>query len=174
MAHVAPRVDVGSAQLARRLRDFLQAELPAYMVPAQFVFHGALPHSHAGKLDRAALEAQTQPAARRPSGLGANFGEQIGAFWRQLLPAAGQTIDESFWAAGGDSLKLVQLSLGVEEIVDRPLSLPLFLKDPTLRGLLDAVAEFGGGQHRAPAATARHAGPKTTEDQTTDRRGRAA
>lgn len=142
VAHVAPRVDVGSAQLARRLRDFLQAELPAYMVPAQFVFHGALPHSHAGKLDRAALEAQTQPAARRPSGLGANFGEQIGAFWRELLPAAGQTIDESFWAAGGNSLKLVQLSLGVEEIVDRPLSLPLFLKDPTLRGLLDAVAEL--------------------------------
>jgi amino acid adenylation domain-containing protein len=140
VAHVAARVDAGSAQFAARLRDFLQGELPAYMVPAQFVFHGALPHTHAGKLDRAVLEAQTQPAARRPSGSAARFGEQIGAFWRELLPAAGKTIDESFWAAGGDSLKLVQLSLGVEEITDRPLSLPLFLKDPTLRGLLDAVA----------------------------------
>ena len=132
-----------SANLAGILRDFLRAELPAYMIPSKFIFLTKLPHTYAGKVDRAALAARPPgpPSPRRLSTT-RSFDNKLHTLWRDLLPSAGDDeTDKSFWDLGGDSLKLIQLSLGVEEMIGRHLSLPAFLRDPTLHGLRNAVQE---------------------------------
>ena len=132
-----------SAQLESHLRDFLRAELPAYMIPSEFIFHTSLPQTYAGKIDRATLEARMplpSPRHRLPSAQ--LFDDELLTLWRELLPAAGNDgKDKTFWESGGNSLKLIQLSLGVEDIMGRQLSLPAFLIDPTLRGLKNALED---------------------------------
>jgi thioesterase domain-containing protein len=132
-----------SAQLEGHLRDFLRAELPAYMIPSEFIFHTSLPQTYAGKIDRATLEARTpRPSPRHRLPSAQLFDDELLTLWRELLPAAGNDgKDKTFWESGGDSLKLIQLSLGVEDIMGRQLSLPAFLTDPTLRGLKNALED---------------------------------
>jgi amino acid adenylation domain-containing protein len=140
VAHIA--TPKASAELEGHLRDFLCAELPAYMIPSKFIFHTSLPHTYADKVDRAALSART-PRPPRPQQLPSvrPFDNELRTLWRDLLPAAGNGTDKTFWESGGDSLKLIQLSLGVEDIMGRQLSLPAFLTDPTLRGLKNALED---------------------------------
>src|SRR5262249_44961358 len=45
----------------------------------------------------------------------------------------------TFWDLGGDSLRLVQLTLGVEELTGLPLPISTFLLDPTLSALCEIV-----------------------------------
>ncbi len=131
------------AQLEVHLRDFLRAELPAYMIPSEFIFHTRLPQTYAGKIDRAALAARTPlPSPRHRLPPAQLIDDGLHALWRELLPAAGNDgKDKTFWEAGGNSLKLIQLSLAVEEITGRQLSLPTFLVDPTLHGLRSALKD---------------------------------
>ena len=142
VAHVV--TDASSAQLTDRLRDFLNAELPTYMIPSEFVFHKNLPRTGAGKLDRVVLAAHTsRTTASLPRPCTGSFNDELVLLWHDLLPKGRDgEMDTSFWELGGDSLTLIQLSLGVEEITGRQLSLPAFLKDPTLDGLLNAVEEL--------------------------------
>ena len=138
VAHIASSAT--STELLGPLRDFLRAQLPAYMIPSDYIFYASLPHTYAGKIDRAALSVHPlrPPPERRPSVQ--TFDSQLLALWHEILPAA-ENIEtgKTFWDLGGDSLKLIQLSLGVEEITGQILSLPTFLMDPTLRGLRDAL-----------------------------------
>ena len=154
IAHIA--TPKSSAELEGHLRDFLRAELPAYMIPSEFIFHISLPQTYAGKVDRAALSARTpRPPPRQQLPSVRQFDNELRALWRELLPTAAKGMDKTFWESGGDSLKLIQLSLGVEEITGRQLSLPAFLIDPTLRGLNntfeDAVSAWSEQPQRTSA-----------------------
>jgi amino acid adenylation domain-containing protein len=135
VAHIATAS--ASAELTDQLRDFLRAELPAYMIPAEFIFHARLPHTYAGKVDRAVLAAHT-PRSLTPQTIpfAGSLDSQLRMLWYELFPREGDVdADKSFWALGGDSLKLIQLVLGFEEATGQHLSLPAFLRDPTFHGL---------------------------------------
>ena len=130
--------------LADHLRSFLRDELPAYMIPAKFIFHTSLPHTHTGKIDRPVLSSQASVpglSTRPPPPSSEAFADALHKLWNDLLQSAvAASSGDSFWELGGDSLKLIQLSLGVEEVTGKPLPMPTFLMDPTLRGLRNAVA----------------------------------
>jgi amino acid adenylation domain-containing protein len=60
--------------------------------------------------------------------------------WYELLPAAWHApMEETFWELGGDSLKMVQLSVAVEKITNRYMPLTAFLFKPTLQYLCEVV-----------------------------------
>ncbi|TRX76806.1 non-ribosomal peptide synthetase [Pseudomonas mangiferae] len=93
------------AALRTALRAHLQAQLPDYMVPAQWVMLDAFPLGPNGKLDRTAL-----PAPSEDAGDGA-FAEPVGALeqrladlWRRVLGISRVGRDDNFFALGGHSL----------------------------------------------------------------------
>jgi amino acid adenylation domain-containing protein len=62
--------------------------------------------------------------------------------WHDLLPAAWQAPKgETFWNLFGDSLKILELSVAVEEIAGRYIPLSAFQLDPTLLSLCQAVCK---------------------------------
>jgi amino acid adenylation domain-containing protein/non-ribosomal peptide synthase protein (TIGR01720 family) len=90
------------------LRRFAAKRLPDYMVPAQLVVLERLPLTASGKLDRAALP--------EPEFTGAEYRAPRSAVERVLAEVyadvlgAGQVgVDDDFFAAGGDSIRSIQV-----------------------------------------------------------------
>ncbi|TGE21484.1 amino acid adenylation domain-containing protein [Hymenobacter aquaticus] len=91
------------------LRTGLLAQLPAYMVPSQFVQLAALPVTANGKLDRAALPDPGQQGRR-----GAHYQAPQGAVetalatvWASVLRRENISRQDNFYDLGGDSIKSI-------------------------------------------------------------------
>jgi amino acid adenylation domain-containing protein len=142
VAHIVPAKDCDD--FPGELRSYLGVQLPAYMLPSQFVFHEYLPLTPNGKVDRTALantHSQSQNAERSQIEAGGDGLEiALSRLWHSLLPAAGNSPkDATFSNIGGDSLLVVRLMLGVEEIINQRLEVSAFLIQPTFPGLCQAV-----------------------------------
>ena len=91
------------------LLAFAAERLPAFMVPAELVVLERLPLTTTGKIDRAALPS---PAARpatpvRPPG---NLLETtLLEIWSEVLGAREVSVDDDFFALGGDSIISLQI-----------------------------------------------------------------
>jgi len=140
VAHIVPAKAGGDC--SGELRSHLGERLPAYMLPSQFVFHEHFPLTPYGKVDRAALAGPTskkiEPVQIDADGDGLKIA--LSRLWHSLLPAAGSSSKEAaFSNLGGDSLLMVKLMLGVEEITNQRLEVSTFLLQPTFSGLCQAV-----------------------------------
>ncbi len=107
-----------------RLREFLQAKLPEYMIPSAFVVLESLPLTANGKVDRACLpapEALLHPGERvAPRDL---VELQLVQIWEDLLGRAPIGVTDNFFDLGGHSLLAVRL---MARLADRfALHLPL-------------------------------------------------
>jgi amino acid adenylation domain-containing protein len=119
VAYVAPALGraLSSAEISRKLKE----QLPAYMVPSDFVVLDALPLTSNGKLDRAALPAPNRRdsvdsyrAPRNP------IEEMLCEMFAEVLQRERVSIDDNFFELGGHSLLATRLvsrirnTLGVE------------------------------------------------------------
>ncbi len=94
------------------LRAFLQATLPPAMVPAAVVLLEDLPLTPSGKLDRRALPAPEQAAARASTGGAARTPAeaQLAAVWAEVLRIERVGVHDDFFALGGDSILAIQIT----------------------------------------------------------------
>ncbi|MFJ9543719.1 amino acid adenylation domain-containing protein [Streptomyces sp. NPDC101225] len=101
-------VDVLAGASAAELRTFTAARLPDYMVPSAFVALDRLPLGPTGKLDRAALPEPefTGAAYRAPR---TETEQIITAAYADVLGVDRVGVDDDFFAAGGDSLRSIQV-----------------------------------------------------------------
>ncbi|MFF7385237.1 amino acid adenylation domain-containing protein [Streptomyces griseoluteus] len=142
----------GRERSADELRDALGAGLPAYMVPAAFHWHAALPLTANGKIDRKALTRlaeQSTPAARDDAGDRAprtSAERRLAAAWAGLLGVPEDRIGRTdhFFDSGGTSLTAVKLTIAL----DRAVSLKDITRNPVLAdlaALLEGAAGPDGG-----------------------------
>ncbi|WP_108661738.1 non-ribosomal peptide synthetase [Acuticoccus kandeliae] len=138
---VAFYVPTGEPVAPARLTEALMAWLPAAMLPSETIPLADLPLTVSGKFDRTALAAlaarEAADAAARPAATGAMTGTEaeIGALWCQLLKVPSVAPSDSFFALGGDSLRLSELLVTVNERYGTTLMPARFRKLPDLAAL---------------------------------------
>ncbi|MGI5523378.1 amino acid adenylation domain-containing protein [Micromonospora sp. CA-259024] len=118
------------------IRDALATTLPVHMVPARLVSLPALPLTPNGKLDRRRLPAPAT-ATTDTSGTAARtpLERQIAAVWSEVLGIDDISIDDSFFALGGDSFAALRV---IRRIEPAPALLDLY-QHPTVRRLAAAL-----------------------------------
>jgi amino acid adenylation domain-containing protein len=149
-------LDPGEAEDPTAMRAALSGRLPDHMVPAVFVTLPEMPLTANGKLDRRALPAPEagrtlRPAYASPASAAERLLQEV---WQEVLGAERVGVLENFFAAGGDSMRAVQV---VAALRKRGMALTVrdLFEEPTIRGLAertDAAARTGG----APEAGVPH------------------
>ncbi len=128
------------------LRVFLQAKLPAYMVPSAFVLMDSLPLSPNGKVDRAALpapEAIQVSQAEGPNSPQSEIEQKIASVWQRVLGLKQVSVEDNFFDVGGDSLQLLEAHAELQKILSPDLVITDLFEYPTVRALAKHV---GGTQ----------------------------
>ncbi|MDQ0772819.1 amino acid adenylation domain-containing protein/non-ribosomal peptide synthase protein (TIGR01720 family) [Streptomyces aurantiacus] len=133
----APFRDVNS--LMKALRSYAADHLPEYMVPSAVVPLDRLPVTPSGKLDGAALPVPDYGAlssGRPPRDVRE---EVLCAAYAEVLGVRSATIDDDFFALGGDSITAIQLLIHA-----RRAGLRLSSRDVFRHRTVAALAEAAG------------------------------
>jgi acyl-coenzyme A synthetase/AMP-(fatty) acid ligase len=122
---------------------WLTARLPRYMVPARFVRVAGLPLLPGGKVDGRTLLAAVRDEPSDAADPAVYDDTELLRFlrvtWGELLGVPLPGLDADFFALGGDSLKLLELTLAVERHTGREASPAAFLQCPTIRHLATLI-----------------------------------
>ncbi len=121
-------------KLAPQLRQFLQKQLPDYMVPASFVMLDFLPLTPNGKIDRRSLPApvlkpETAENFVPPRTL---IEEILAQIWAEVLGLEQIGIYDNFLELGGHSLLAVQIISRVRQSYQIELPLRSLFESPTI------------------------------------------
>jgi amino acid adenylation domain-containing protein len=141
VAYVVPQDD--QMPTPSQLREFLQRDLPPYMVPTTFVMLDALPLTPSGKVDHRSLPA---PDGLRPE-VEAEYvaprnevEQQLASIWEEVLNVRPIGIHDNFFHVGGHSLLAVQVISRLRDAFDVDVPLRDLFEHPTVARLATAIA----------------------------------
>src|SRR5205085_34567 len=126
------------------LREFLQQQLPDYMVPADFLVLDEWPRTPTGKIDLQALSSppaapsQSKAACTPPQN---ELEQLIAGLWQEVLPVDEIGREDNFFDLGGHSLLLMKVNLKLKHHCGKEISLVEMFKYPTI----STLAEFLSG-----------------------------
>lgn len=145
VAFLAGDVDAGQrAAVETQLRASLGESLPAYMVPARFLWRDAIPLTPNGKVDRrglAAAEATSDELAAPdfpgsgPAELMDETEQRVAALWCQVLKREAVSANQEFARLGGDSIAAARLSLALRKEFGVSAPLVEIMRQRTVRAL---------------------------------------
>ncbi|WP_420128476.1 amino acid adenylation domain-containing protein [Longimicrobium sp.] len=116
-------------RLAAEIRDALEQELPAYLIPSAIVPLEKLPLTASGKVDHAALPAPRSPrSGTEPR----TYVEGVLAtIWKEVLGQEVVYLDDDFFELGGDSILAMRIVARVREMLKLSLPVPTLLEART-------------------------------------------
>jgi len=126
------------AGLGERLRSFLLAKLPDYMVPTTFVELPALPLTSNGKVDRKALvhmEHDPTPPAAEQVAPRSELEEQVAAMVKEVLGLEEVSVEQNFFDLGANSVHLVRLVNRLRKALNVELSVLEAFRCPNIAAL---------------------------------------
>jgi amino acid adenylation domain-containing protein len=126
------------------LMTYLQARLPAYMVPASYVLLERLPLTPHGKLDRQVLPAPERP--QRSLAPRTTLELQLVQIWETLFQQPHIGINENFFALGGHSLLITQLLVRLQTTFGALLPIASLFEAPTIAELASVLEAAQGRQ----------------------------
>jgi len=92
-----------------QLREYLNTELPDYMIPNYFVCLERIPLTSNGKVDRKQLPEPEAPAVEEYNATENETQVQLVEVWQQALNLKQVDIMDNFFRVGGDSIKAIRL-----------------------------------------------------------------
>ncbi|HXQ72872.1 MAG TPA: phosphopantetheine-binding protein [Pyrinomonadaceae bacterium] len=149
LAYVVPKSNQHLS--VAELRQFLQEQLPDYMVPADFIVLDEWPRTASGKIDLQALSSppeapsQNKTAHTPPQN---ELEELIAGFWREVLYVDEIDREDNFFDLGGHSLLLMKVNLKLKHHCGKEISLVEMFKYPTV----STLAEFLSGQQNGASS----------------------
>ncbi|MCY9420460.1 non-ribosomal peptide synthetase, partial [Bacillus paralicheniformis] len=127
---------------AANVRQFLEREMPDYMIPSYFVKLDRLPRTPSGKVDRSAL-----PEADGNLIEGTRYDpprneieRKLVQVWREILGAEDIGISHHFFAAGGDSIKALQIVSRLAKM-NLKLEMKALFANPKIKDLSRLITE---------------------------------
>ncbi|MEO0968281.1 MAG: amino acid adenylation domain-containing protein [Cyanobacteria bacterium J06639_18] len=126
------------------LRQYLQEQLPDYMVPTAFVFLEALPLTPNGKLNRHALPAPNtfrNTLDRNYLAPRDSLEMQLVQIWECILNVRPVGIRDNFFKLGGHSLIAVRLMAQIQQQLDKNLPLATLFQNPTIEQIADIIRQ---------------------------------
>ncbi|WP_246738175.1 AMP-binding protein [Bradyrhizobium sp. CCBAU 051011] len=138
----------GAQTTPAELRQFLQLELASFKIPRRILIVDQLPKGATGKVQRRRLResldqllgqqrAMPLPAVDKgPLDLEA----ELLILWRRLLKSEAVTVDDDFFASGGDSLLAMEMLIEVERLVGHPVPDTILFGAETIRQLAPKIA----------------------------------
>jgi amino acid adenylation domain-containing protein len=133
----------GTGADPQALREYLQHELPRYMLPDKFTILAAMPVNHNGKLDRAALPGlsidSAPPAPAQLAAPATPREESVIEVFCDVLGVAEIDVTGSFFDLGGNSYDAVRAIRRIEGA-----TVGLLGAYPSVRELAAALDEPGG------------------------------
>jgi thioesterase domain-containing protein/acyl carrier protein len=121
------------------LREYLNAFLPTYMVPAVFGWVQEFPLTPSGKVDRKKLlDVPLDKALLRPGYPTAPrdpMEKELVAIWESVLNYHPIGIHDSFFELGGHSLLMVQLIHAIKKRFGHEVPMLFFMQNPTVEAL---------------------------------------
>ncbi|AKA23541.1 non-ribosomal peptide synthase/polyketide synthase [Pseudomonas chlororaphis] len=122
------------------LAGHLAAQLPDYMVPAQWVLLERMPLSPNGKLDRKALpKPEAQQAAQAYEAPHSELEQQLAAIWSEVLGVERVGLNDNFFELGGHSLLVLMLKERIRKASGIGLSVSQLMLNPTVRGQVNCL-----------------------------------
>jgi amino acid adenylation domain-containing protein len=134
----------------QQLREFLQQQLPAYMVPSAFMMLDTLPLTPNGKVDRKALPATDGSRPNLQNGYippTTDLQKQIATIWQEVLQVDKVSIEDNFFDLGGHSLLMVQLHFKLQITLERELSIIELFHYPTISSLSQHYSGISNKNH---------------------------
>lgn len=116
----------------------LHAQLPAHMVPAEFVVLDALPLTPNGKVNRQALQRWAAAPPASTTGYVAprtDVEQLVAGIWREALKNQSLGVFDNFFEVGGHSLVAVQVMAQLEKATGQRLPLAALFTYPTVAEL---------------------------------------
>jgi amino acid adenylation domain-containing protein len=127
------------------IRSFIQARLPAYMVPAIFTTIDVLPRTPNGKVDRRNLPPP-MPSRRALPTLFAPprtpIEEHLVALWSTVLGLDQVGVHDHFLDLGGDSLHAMRIVSRVQEMWQAEIQPSLLFETPTVADMAVLVTAY--------------------------------
>jgi hypothetical protein len=149
-----PRFSTPNPQpLVGDLRTFLQAQLPAYMVPSAFVLLDALPLTPNGKVDRRALpapEASCRESDVMYAAPQTALEQTIASVWQELLHVDVVGLHDNFFDLGGHSLLIAQVHNKLHGVSTGDISMVDLFRYPTISALAGYLGRERGVQLDMP------------------------
>jgi amino acid adenylation domain-containing protein len=142
------------------VRAFLEARLPAYMVPSVLVRMDRLPRSTSGKVDRSALPPADVPVSEAAEEPMSAAEAAIAVIFREELRVDRVGPRDSFFDLGGESLLGMRVVARMTRALGRTVPLSLLFDHPTVAGLAVAVDSLPP----APVPRVVVRGPRSTMD----------
>jgi amino acid adenylation domain-containing protein len=142
----------GEAPKSDDLEIFLNARLPAYMVPSHFRHMMAMPLSVNGKIDKRALEASSGTDLERNEWIDAEQApatddeRTLSRIWREEL-GRDVPVNRSFAALGGDSLGAAKVATQIERSLGLRITAGSILASAGIRDLLLPHLGQGSTKH---------------------------
>jgi amino acid adenylation domain-containing protein len=134
------------------LRNHLRAQLPEYMVPANFVQLQAFPLTPNKKVDRKAFPAPllaqkisvpvTAPAPPQPIINAQTTEQSLIEIWQKVLQITEVDTNENFFSLGGNSLVAVTLIGEIRSSLNVELPLISLFQSPTILGLIKEIEQI--------------------------------
>jgi amino acid adenylation domain-containing protein len=126
------------------LRQFLEAQLPAFMIPSAIVELPELPKNANGKIDRSALplpsDVSSEATAQRIVSARSPLEAQLVEIWQSVLSIDNVGITDNFFELGGHSLLVMRLFSELEAVFNRRLPLTDIFAAPTIEQLAERLA----------------------------------
>jgi len=143
VAYIVP--DHGQPINIARVRNFLEEQLPKFMLPSAFVELEQLPLNANGKVDRAVLIALEPEQHKKPENHGTPrtprtpLEQDLAKIWADVLDLEQVGIHENFFDLGGHSLLATQLISRIRSQLQNELPLRILFERPTVAGLAEYI-----------------------------------